>query len=130
LKGKTLDFTNDDSEALLILINVAHLKFTGILISRMKYHDLLQVAILCDQYDCVHLVGPWLSKWLGTVDEQRVDATKTGQENWVFIAWVFGMHHMFDYTSYHLANNMHTNEHGRLVDRIRLEVLVPGLMGM
>jgi hypothetical protein len=97
----------------------------------MKYHDLLQMAILCDQYDCVRLVGPWLTKWLGTSSDQKADAIKAGHENWLFIAWVFGMHYMFGYLSYHLANNMNTNAQGRLVeDGFEIDVPVPGLMGM
>lgn len=98
----------------------------------MKYRDLLQMAILCDQYDCVRLVGPWLTKWLGPIDDQKDDATMPGQESWLFIAWVFGRYHMFNYLSYHLAMYTNTNTQGRLVDcdGLEIDVLVPGVMGM
>jgi hypothetical protein len=56
-----LDFTENLAEALLILLNITHLRFTGIT-STPPLNILSKVTILCDEYNCVHLVQPWLSQ--------------------------------------------------------------------
>lgn len=53
-----IDFTEDDCEALLILLRIAHLQFHQVP-SKLEYSQLLQLAILCDMYDCAKLVRPW-----------------------------------------------------------------------
>ena len=58
-----LHFEDDDGEALLLLLRIAHLQFAEVPVS-LDFDKLLQVAILCDMYDCVGLVKPWLSTWL------------------------------------------------------------------
>ncbi|TVY49041.1 hypothetical protein LOCC1_G001343 [Lachnellula occidentalis] len=89
-----IDFKDDNGEALLLLLRVAHLKFADVP-SKLSYEQFLNVAILCDEYDCVNLVKPWLSKWF---------AYKHGAENYgayqegdyLFIAWVFGRQKTFN----------------------------------
>ena len=49
-----MDFTEDDGDALLILFRLAHIRFKDIP-DKLPYNTLLQVAVLCDQYDCVNL---------------------------------------------------------------------------
>lgn len=94
-----LDFSGDPAEALLILLNIAHLHFISVP-STLSLDTLSQVAILCDQYDCVQLVKPWLSGWLVQENTQwrKVpdwNTTVPGREKWLFIAWVFGRSEVF-----------------------------------
>ncbi len=79
-------FEDDDQEALSIVLNIAHMRFLEIPQS-LKYHQLLQVSIICDKYDIVTLVRPWLPKWL---EELEYLSECAGYEGWLFIAWVFG----------------------------------------
>ncbi|CZR64669.1 uncharacterized protein PAC_14567 [Phialocephala subalpina] len=92
--ARPIDFTEDDSVALLLLLNIAHLKFRRIP-DQLPYKLLLQVAILCDQYDCVDLVRPWLKDTLWLRDEQ-LEFSRMSQRQWLFIAWVFGRDRVFE----------------------------------
>jgi hypothetical protein len=86
-----VDFSEDDGESLLILLRVAHLRFHENP-TTLPYQTLLNVAVLCDQYQCINLVRPWLPQWLANEEESSL---KFGQENWLFIAWVFGREKVF-----------------------------------
>jgi hypothetical protein len=67
-KSKQIDCTEDDSLALLILLNVAHLQFNKVPNGKLEYDLLFEVAKLCDQYDCMDLVRPWVAGWLEKKD--------------------------------------------------------------
>lgn len=92
---KQIDCTGDNAEALLILLNICHLKMHKIP-QRLAYHQLLQVAVLCDQYDCVHIVKPWLTESGWLPNEARVFEKRPRNEDWLFITWVFGMEGWFE----------------------------------
>jgi hypothetical protein len=92
LPVEEVDFSDDNGEALLILLRIAHLRFHDTP-TTLAYQTLLQVAVLCDQYQCINLVRPWLPQWLA--DEEQ-SSRKFGQENWMFIAWVFGREKVFE----------------------------------
>lgn len=98
-----IDCSGDDSEALLILLSIAHLKFQNVP-NNPQYATLLQIAVLCDQYDCVGLVRPWLSETLWLKDE-LADSILPDHHQWLFIAWVFGREKVFE----NLASRMVTS---------------------
>lgn len=58
-----INFADDPAEALLILLNITHFRFTDVP-TTIPEALLSDIAILCDKYDCVHLVKPWASQWL------------------------------------------------------------------
>ncbi|KAE9371869.1 hypothetical protein N431DRAFT_410930 [Stipitochalara longipes BDJ] len=87
-----LDFTEDLVNALLILLNITHLRFASIP-STVTTAILSEIAILCDKYDCVLLVKPWLTQWLAQENSVWKSPTAQiipGRERWLFIAWAFG----------------------------------------
>ncbi|CAG8974804.1 hypothetical protein HYALB_00000417 [Hymenoscyphus albidus] len=86
-----LDFQDDNSEALPLLLRIAHFQFVTVT-STLTYHMLLSIAVLVDQYDCVELVHPWIRIW---VANENVESLKPDQESWLFIAWVFGSEEVF-----------------------------------
>lgn len=92
LPVEEVDFSDDNGEALLILLRIAHLQFHDTP-ATLPYQTLLQVAVLCDQYQCINLVRPWLSQWLA---DEESSSMKFGQENWMFIAWVFGREKVYE----------------------------------
>ncbi|KAF8861599.1 hypothetical protein BDZ45DRAFT_740062 [Acephala macrosclerotiorum] len=67
--------------------------------------ELLQVAVLCDQYNCVNLVRPWLLDTLWLKDE-IAESLKDKQHKWLFIAWVFGRELVFETLALTLVKNL------------------------
>ncbi|KAL9129918.1 MAG: hypothetical protein Q9217_001766 [Psora testacea] len=84
--GAVVDFSDDEPKALVILLNIAHLRFS-VLPETLTFHELLDVSVLCDKYDTIRLVRPWAPKW---VEPLTPTAYKPGYEEWLFIAWTFG----------------------------------------
>lgn len=127
-----LDFKDDNGEALLILLRIAHLRFHDIP-STLPYQTLLSVAVLCDQYQCINLVRPWLSCWL--VNEVKL-STQFGNENWLFIAWVFGREKVFQALAVHLVrivkpikNCLYVIDHSSNKKLKINEPMPPGIVG-
>ncbi|KAH6663096.1 hypothetical protein B0J14DRAFT_684830 [Halenospora varia] len=58
-----LDFREDDSDALLILFVIAHARFKYVPQRFMADAELLNLAILCEKYQCLNLVVPFLKCW-------------------------------------------------------------------
>jgi hypothetical protein len=50
-----VDFQDDNGEALLLLLRIAHLHYNDIP-TTLAYKTLLDIAVLCDHYSCVELV--------------------------------------------------------------------------
>jgi hypothetical protein len=87
----SLNFCDDDSVALLILLRLVHFK-TKDTPTKLPYELLLNIAILVDKYDCIDLVRPWVSSWFLSVE---MDSKVQGHVGWLFIAWVFGREKVF-----------------------------------
>lgn len=61
---KELDFTEDNADALLVLLCIAHLRFEDILNDTPPRHLLIDLAIICDAYLCQDLIKPWIGGWM------------------------------------------------------------------
>ncbi|TVY49046.1 hypothetical protein LOCC1_G001346 [Lachnellula occidentalis] len=77
-----VDFRRVNSEALNILLAVAHLRFREVALS-LPYQTLLNVATLCNQYNCVDLVTLFLPQWPA---DAGANSSKLGEKKWLFIA--------------------------------------------
>lgn len=108
MHNKQIDFSEDSGEALLILLRIAHCQFKK-LPSTLDYETIVELAILCDKYDCVELVQPWLASWL--VNEEP-EYKKPGYEDWLFIAWAFGKERIFEELAPILLEEMSINDKG------------------
>ncbi|TVY49044.1 hypothetical protein LOCC1_G001344 [Lachnellula occidentalis] len=82
--SKELDFTEDDGEAFLILLRIAHLHFLKLPVQGLSLDLLLQLATVSDKYDCIYLVKPWISQWALDPDIKMKDLEKL-----LFVAWAF-----------------------------------------
>lgn len=102
---KQIDFSEDCGEALLILFRIAHCQFRKIP-STLEFKSILDVAVLCDKYDCVGLVKPWLALWLAK------EKTEPGHEEWLYIAWVFGLEKIFQTLARKLIKEIAINDKG------------------
>ncbi|KAF8252008.1 hypothetical protein K440DRAFT_537513, partial [Wilcoxina mikolae CBS 423.85] len=53
----------------------------------VTFESLLEIAIICDYYDCAPTMRPWDEIWMSPL---RSLTSKPGYESWLFISWVFG----------------------------------------
>jgi hypothetical protein len=118
---KEVDFCDDDGEALLLLLRIAHLQYDDIP-TTLAYKTLLNVAVLCDRYSCVELVEPWLSEWLSGEEKSSKEA---GHENWLFIAWVFGRDKNFSDLAVRMVREARTSDDGKCLILSGVEVSGP-----
>jgi len=126
-----IDFTEDAGDALLILLRITHLQFHKVE-STLPIAELVKVAVLCDQYDCVQLVRPWLHQWIPplAIDDASIDAYSTyGWRSTTFLAWVFGMEKAFKSLTTSLVRAIAVDENGEDIASSRFPV-PPGLMAM
>lgn len=88
---KRIDCSDDDSAALLILLNICHNKHTAVP-QTVPHELLLKVANLCDRYECADMVRPWLNEtaWLHDEPKKPSSHWRTLLE-WFRIAQVFGL---------------------------------------
>jgi hypothetical protein len=130
---REIDCSEDDVDALLILLNIAHLRFGKVPTRQIKAKVFHNLAVLCGQYDCVQLVKPWLALWLrgmpgladrffrpGSIEDARI----------VFIFWVFGMDEQFQTWAMDLMRQA-TMENGQccIFGERFPEPIPPGLIG-
>jgi hypothetical protein len=125
-----LDFSDDPTEALLILLQISHFQFTTVP-SKLPLNTLSDVAILCDQYDCVQLVKPWLFQWLEGEHSDWKQSPTLGREKWLFIAWVFGRERVLTDLGLVLVREIQTFSNGNcLALASRCGPMPVGLIGM
>ena len=106
-------FPEDDSESLLLILRIVHFQFQRIPNS-LTWNQLLGITELCDKYDIVTLVRPWLPNWL---EKWRHLADTAGYEaNWVFIAWVYGDNATFERIIKRVAMKITTKTSGEYLD--------------
>lgn len=108
MQDNQIDFSEDCGEILLILLRITHCQFNK-LPSTLGFENILDLAILCDKYDCVGLIKPWLPLWL--VNE-KTKSMERGHEEWLYIAWVFGRETVFQALASKLVREMTSNDEG------------------
>ncbi len=122
-----ISFLEDDPDALCLLLNITHFKFRKVPV-KLPYRLFYKVAILCDQYNCVEIVQPWIRGWL---KDEDVESQKVGQEGWLFIAWVFGREKVFSKLASDLVRwTFKVSDHltNSVLDRLP-ETMPPGIIG-
>lgn len=62
------------------------------------------MAHLCELYQCVHLVLPWLDGWLA---DGLKECREAGKEEYLFIAWALGKATLFSACANHIANELY-----------------------
>ncbi|KAF8539788.1 hypothetical protein BDD12DRAFT_909882 [Trichophaea hybrida] len=80
-----LEVHEHDPTALAAVLSVIHAR-TESLPDVIPFEGLLQVAKVCDYYDCAAAMRPWDDMWMRPHKE---NAQSSGFESWLFIAQVF-----------------------------------------
>lgn len=85
-------FEDDDLEAFIVLLYIAHCQFRK-LPNTLSYNRLLHLTVLCDKYDTVGLVRPFLPAW---VEPWKKFAHEKGFERFLCVAYTFGFINTFE----------------------------------
>lgn len=78
---------DDDPDALLILLCIAHLQFKT-LPKSLYLGALFELAVTWDEYDAVNLVKPFLTRWVKSLKPHEL---RGNQGEWLTIAYAFGL---------------------------------------
>ncbi|KAK6497873.1 hypothetical protein TWF481_012272 [Arthrobotrys musiformis] len=78
---------DDDPDTLLSVLNILHFSTSNIPTTTIHFEQLRSFAVLCDKYDCIHVLSPYSKVWL---DVWAPVVLEPGYEDWLFIAKVFG----------------------------------------
>ncbi|KAK0119407.1 hypothetical protein ONS95_010859 [Cadophora gregata] len=105
---KSIDCSEDDGEALLVLMNIVHLEFQKIPKS-LALGILHQVAMLCEQYQCVRIVAPWVQGWV-----KNIPKVAQFQLGMLYVYWAFGYEDEFQSSAILLVNNLTVSEEGQM----------------
>ena len=128
--GRTrMDLTNDDPDALLILLRISHLQFSDVPL-HVTYALLVHLAVLCDKYKMAQLLYPWIELW--QVDWKPY-ALKEGYENLFFVAWVFSDRETYTAIALDWALKCTLDVDGNLVmgtSVLKHKVMPPGALGL
>lgn len=82
---KRASFPDDDADAMLLLIQIAHMKF-DVVPPYMDHISLHELAVACYKYDTIMLLRPWARDWI-----EKFKAEPRGYDNQaISIFWVFG----------------------------------------
>lgn len=85
--NREIKLPEDDPKALLLVLRIGHFK-TKALPKDISFQELYQLAIVCDKYDTVSVVRPYFDKW---AEVYTALVEEPGYEEWMLIAWTFGM---------------------------------------
>ncbi|KAK0119385.1 hypothetical protein ONS95_010837 [Cadophora gregata] len=114
---KELDFKEDDGEALLTLLRIVHFQFAKIPTSfEASIKPLYDIAVLCEQYDCVSIVKPWTERWCVSLHDKSLPLFASDTRRKVYIAWAFGMADNFRHTAKTILEKCTAQEKGTLQD--------------
>jgi hypothetical protein len=126
---------DDDVEAMLLVLRIAHLRFHELPKKNALTLDaLLNLAVICDKYDLVKIVRPfldlhgWASCYIPNIGYGIVS-----DPCWLFIAWTFGYKDSFEQLATYTVRMIRVDSLGDAImeDGRRFpEDTPPGLLGM
>ncbi|KAK1613523.1 hypothetical protein BDP81DRAFT_187541 [Colletotrichum phormii] len=96
----TLDYTEDATQAVLIVMDIIHLRFDRVP-AILSLRGLRDLAVFTDKFDITHIVVPWLTGWLSW---HSMKVNEKGSEvDWLWIAWEYGLLSVFNHVGKNLA---------------------------
>jgi hypothetical protein len=127
--AKEIPFPDDNATAMGVILHLAHLRYKKVPKS-MDFSDLVGLAVICDKYDVVSIVRPFLEDWVAPWRHRLLDA---GYEEWLYLAWVFGYKQDFTSLASELCRAISTNKLGDCLSAGKslkhLAHMPPGIVG-
>lgn len=116
-------FLDDDPDALELILMALHHRYLE-LPQKIEFKVLVEVAAVCEKYMLHVPLAPLAAMW---AEPWKAKAFEKGYENWLLIAWVFGVDDMFVNISKHIALNLAVAPENGLVrhDGKRLHQAIP-----
>ncbi|KAL1624916.1 hypothetical protein SLS54_003640 [Diplodia seriata] len=109
----TIFLPHDETDALTILLNIAHLRFDRLSRNPLPFEQLRALATLTDKYGATIMLRPWIKDWVGSL--WGFGDWDAGQEEWLMIAWEYGYEDKFETLARDLTRYSGANEDGKLV---------------
>ncbi|KAF8249038.1 hypothetical protein K440DRAFT_231192 [Wilcoxina mikolae CBS 423.85] len=103
--GEELEF---DPAAITVVLYVLH-GVASHISENITFKNLLDIVIVCDYYDCAAAMSPWIKDRMQSLQEL---ATKSGYEDWLFVAWVFRNERVFEQMTKTIIRNGAKTEDG------------------
>lgn len=127
-ENSQVTFPEDDGVAMQHLLRIVHYHF-DCMPKSLLFIEILNLSILCDKYDVVNILKPWLPDWLKGFNWI---ACKPGNEESLFISWVFQDAHVFKSVAQTLVKESSINKFGQCITkegRVLEENMPPGVIG-
>ena len=98
-----LSLEDDYPYALTVVLLALHCRYEMVPVNP-AFKNLVELAIVCDKYDCRGGVLSWVDTWTAGWGPQggilpwveKSGMLESGYEEWLFVAWVFGIKDGFD----------------------------------
>ncbi|KAK6530654.1 hypothetical protein TWF281_007493 [Arthrobotrys megalospora] len=89
LRVLSLPDVEDDADSLLIILKAVHYQYNT-MPTRVTYKQLVNLAVVCEKYDCGSLLRPWTDVWVPALlnDVNHIE-TALGHEDWLLIGHIF-----------------------------------------
>ncbi|KAK0709249.1 hypothetical protein B0T26DRAFT_785122 [Lasiosphaeria miniovina] len=109
--------SNDDAYGLDVLFAVIHYKFHDIP-HRPDVHQLYSIALIVEKYECVHMLIPYMSKWVKGLDQHVMSRGefRGDYDETLFLCWVIGEGRWFSRLVSTAANNSTIDAEGNMIN--------------
>ncbi|KAF2708509.1 hypothetical protein K504DRAFT_503676 [Pleomassaria siparia CBS 279.74] len=111
-KPKPILLPEQDAEMMVMVLNIAHGRFEGVT-TPLSFQQTLNLARIMHKFQTNELLAPFMQTWIA---HHRESILTPGYEQWLFIAYQFGLEDDFLQLSNHLMLNCMVNEHGQLLN--------------
>ncbi|KAI1119078.1 hypothetical protein F5Y14DRAFT_438159 [Nemania sp. NC0429] len=118
----TVNLPDDDPQAMQTIITILYGHYpVSSFDKHMEIEQLLQLTVVADKYDLVHLFPKWSAQWLRDMERYWVDRTFVRQstedlESLLWIFWVLGHEPLYTYMVLQIAFYSELDAAGKLTD--------------
>lgn len=94
-----IDFVEEGEESLIIFLNIAHARFSGIP-RTLNVDQLYNITALTSRYECTCILSTWVNSWISCSEDQ---AHETDLAKILWVTWQVGRQNAFTRTSQRMA---------------------------